>query len=145
MLSSSRWSDTICLNLTGKKNKGFWKENYASVRYVVENHKQWADSQVNWEGLKSTVLGRMWRGWRHRLNTVDSARPGAKETGVMATERHRKWNTNWQIFFWKTKKRNEKKKKKNIKKIIWLKCHLISCLDFFFLKKGKKWAHFGGK
>lgn len=86
-----------------KKNKGFRKENYASVRYVVENHKQWADSQVNWEGLKSTVLGRMWRGWKHGLNMADSGRPEAKRTEVMDTEKHRKWNTNWQKFFGKKK------------------------------------------
>lgn len=130
----------LCESHRGKKNKGFWKENYASVRYVLENHKQWADSQVNWEGLKSTVLGRMWRWWKHRLNMVDSARPGAKGTGVMATERHRKWNTNWQIFF-------GKKKKENIKKyhIYLVKMALDIMSGFFFKKKGEKWAHFSRK
>ena len=90
MLSSSRWFDTICLNLTGKKNKGFWKENYVPVRYVVENHKQRADSQVNWEGHKSMVFRRAWRGWKQKVNMVDKE---AKGIGRMVTIRHRKQNT----------------------------------------------------
>lgn len=45
-----------------KENKGFWKENYASVRYAVETYKQWGDIQVNWKGLKSSVWNDVKRG-----------------------------------------------------------------------------------
>lgn len=38
------------------RKRGIWEENYASVRHKIENHKQWADSQVNWEGPKVQCL-----------------------------------------------------------------------------------------
>lgn len=82
-----------------KKNKGFWKENYVPVRYAVENHKQRADSQVNREGRKSMVFRRVWRGWKHKANMVDSSWSEAKGMGGMVTIRHSEQNTNWRVFF----------------------------------------------
>lgn len=61
---------------------------------------------------------------------VDSARPGAKGTGVMATERHRKWNANWQIF-------KKKKKGKHKKKHIYLVKMLLDIMSRFFFFKEK--------
>lgn len=111
-----------------KENKGFWKENYASVRYAVETYKQWGDIQVNWKGLKSTVFGMLWRGGICMLNMVDSGRPAAKGIGVVVPERHRKWNTNWHLFSFL---------KKEGKTFIWLKC-LTACLDFLKKEEGGK-------
>ena len=128
MLSSSRWFDTICLNLTGKKNKGFWKENYVPVRYVVENHKQRADSQVNWEGHKSMVFRRAWRGWKQKVNMVDSSWPEAKGIGRMVTIRHRKQNT---------KDRSFLKERENIYLVKNATWHHVWIFFFFNGKRNK--------
>jgi hypothetical protein len=68
---------TPSVEIPQEKKISIWEENYASVRYGVEHHKQWADCQINWDGPKHRLEG--CEEGENRLSMVDSDRSEARE------------------------------------------------------------------